>query len=426
MAGKRRAILVLAATAALAVVAYLPALGLPFIADDYLQIALARQYGPVSGWADLAADPLYRCRATSLVLTWWLEQLAGVNPLPFNLVSLGLHIVNTWLVFALGLWKPIGWRVSAAAAAFFAVYEGHQEAVVWFAAVPELLVFTFSLASLLVWLIWLQRGQPGWTLPLGAGAFFLLALLSKESAAVLPGLFLLTVLVHPGRWKRIAAASAPMLLISGLYTLMAFGAKTSHQHFNDGTFSTTSPVWVTLANSTGRMLWFWGLLALVAILWRRSGQWRPLLAIVAVWVIITFLPYSFIAYMPRVPSRHTYLASAGLSVLIGFAFLLIARQLSQWRAWAPAALAAVVVLHNCGYLWGKKQSQYLARAEPTEQLIKAGLAHPGPIRVRCFPYSPTIALTTLQVAAKHDTATVLFDEPAADSGIADFCYDRMP
>jgi len=426
MTGNRKAILVLAATAALAVVAYLPALGLPFIADDYLQIALARQYGPVSGWADLAADPLYRCRATSLILTWWLEQWAGVSPLAFNMVSLGLHVLNTWLVFALGLWKPIGWRVSAVAAAFFAVYEGHQEAVVWFAAVPELLVFTFGLASLLLWLLWIQGDNQGWGLPLGSAALFLLALLSKESASVLPGLFLLTALVHRGLWKRIALAATPMLMVSALYTLLTFAAKTNHLHFNDGTFSTSSAVWLTLANSTMRMLWFWGLLALITILWQRSGQWRPLLAVVGVWIIVAFLPYSFIAYMPRVPSRHTYLASAGLSVLIGFAFLLASDRLSKWRKWAPAALAAAVILHNCGYLWVKKQSQYIARAEPTEQLIKLGLTHPGPIQVRCFPYDSSIALSTLQVAANYDPARVFFKTAPPDLETTDFCYDRMP
>ena len=37
--------------ASLAVLAYLPALDSPFISDDYVQIDLARHYGPVSGWA---------------------------------------------------------------------------------------------------------------------------------------------------------------------------------------------------------------------------------------------------------------------------------------------------------------------------------------------------------------------------------------
>ena len=33
------------------------------------------------------------------------------------------------------------------AAAFFAVHEGHQEAIVWYSAISELLVFFFGLGS---------------------------------------------------------------------------------------------------------------------------------------------------------------------------------------------------------------------------------------------------------------------------------------
>jgi hypothetical protein len=47
---------------------------------------------------------------------------------------------------------------------FFAVYEGHQEAVMWYAALPELLVFFVSLATLLLWLRWRENGgrQGAW------------------------------------------------------------------------------------------------------------------------------------------------------------------------------------------------------------------------------------------------------------------------
>src|SRR6266511_3272483 len=134
--------------AGLAFLAYLRALGLPFISDDYVQIHFAREYGPVSGWAALSLDPLYRCRATSLLLTHWTECLFGLNPLAFRLSSLLLHIANCWLVLALGFWKPIGWRLAWFASAFFAINEGHQEAVIWYAALPELLVFFFALLCL--------------------------------------------------------------------------------------------------------------------------------------------------------------------------------------------------------------------------------------------------------------------------------------
>ena len=146
------------------------------------------------------ATSLYRCRATSIVLTYWTERFFGLAPLVYNLSSVLLHIFNTWLVFALGMWRPIGWRVSALAAAFFAVYEGHQEAVIWYAAIPELLVFFFSLVSLLLWMLWIRTGRRLYA----AGSFFafLLALLSKE-----PGVAVVPLLLLPVWTERVPCAA---------------------------------------------------------------------------------------------------------------------------------------------------------------------------------------------------------------------------
>src|SRR5262249_4114554 len=43
-------------------------------------------------------------------------------------------------------------------ACFFAVSQRHSEAVVWFAAAPELPGFLFVIASFLYWVGWLQSG----------------------------------------------------------------------------------------------------------------------------------------------------------------------------------------------------------------------------------------------------------------------------
>ena len=142
--------------ALLAVLAYFPSLSLPFISDDYLQIDVARHYGPASGWSALALDELYLCRATSVLLTHWTEEIFGLDPVVFRLSSLFFHIVNVCLIFALGRWKVIGWRAAAIAAGFFAVDQAHQEAVMWYAAVHEVLVFCFALLSMHAWLLWLD------------------------------------------------------------------------------------------------------------------------------------------------------------------------------------------------------------------------------------------------------------------------------
>jgi len=368
-----------AAFAALACLPYLPALTLPFISDDYLQIDLAREYGPVSGWGALAADPLYRARATSLVLTYWTERAFGFSPTPFNLSSLLLHVLNAWMLYALS--RKLGLAVipSALAAGFFAVQEGHQEAVIWYAAVHELLVFFFAAATLLAWLRFCDSSRRrDYAVAFGC---FLLALLSKESAvAIVPLLVLLAP--EPRRaWK----AALPFAAAAACYFGLAWAGQDANQHFGDGTFALTAPFWITLWNSTGRLLWIWGALALAALAVWRDRAWTPTLKIAAAWAFIFLLPYSFLTYMPRIPSRHTYLASAGLAWVVACGFMVF-RQRFQNLRWPVYALGTVIVLHNCGYVWFWKQAQFEKRAEPTEALVE--LARAGqPVRIECFPYT---------------------------------------
>ena len=403
----------LAALAVLAVAPYVRALGLPFISDDYLQVWLGRHYGPIAAWPDLAGDVLYRCRATSIVLTYWTERFFGLAPLAYNLSSLALHVFNTWLVFALGFWRPIGWRVAAAAAAFFAIYEGHQEAVIWYAAIPELLVFFFSLASLLLWMLWIRFGRRLYA----AGSFcaFLLALLSKEPGVVVVPLLLLPVWTERvplrrwlGPWLAFAAAAAA-------YTLMTFAGQSAHQHFHDGTFSLRAPVAMVMANSMVRMLWFWGLAALAAVMAWQARRWRPLLALALGWGVITLLPYSFLTYMPRVPSRHTYFASVALAWIVAAGLLTV---LPRWRRSAGVALVALLLAHNSAYVWTRKHRQFLERAMPTERLLSFVRENEGEIYVHCFPYPASLAVIAAEVALKRE---VHMGEP--HPGATVFCYE---
>lgn len=401
--------LLLLGLAAVAGLAYLPSQFLAFIADDYVQIRLARQYGAVSDWPALAADPLYRCRATSLVLTYWTERLFGLSPQVFNLSSLVVHILNTSLVFALGVWRPIGFRLSAAAAAFFAVAEGHQEAVIWYAALPELLVFTFVLGAFVLWVRWLQSPKAIWYA--GALGAYLLALLSKESAVCLVGLLALTWWLTPESRRRIALGMLPFAAAAVLYFVAAYVARSSHLHFNDGTFSLNAPFLLTLANSTGRLLWIWGLAALLVLAALDRARLARMAAIALPWIVVTFLPYSFLTYMPRVPSRHTYLASAGAALLVGAAFLALRNAGTARLRLAAAAAAGLMFVHNIGYLWLVKHPQYVQRAAATSALLDYARTHGRPIELECFPYSPVVAQYAVEIEFGWQTTDIRHKEP---------------
>ncbi len=416
---QRECVYVLAGLALLSVLVYLRALTLPFIADDYVQIRLGRDYGPASGWLGLAHDALYRCRATSILITHWTEGLFGLEPLAYNISSLLVHIVNTWLVFALGAWRLIGWRVAAVAAAFFAVHEGHQEAVMWYAALPELLVFTFGLLSVIFWALWLQSDRGGMRWYAASFVSFLLALASKESGVVVVPLVVVAWWFTPPRRRYSLMMAAPYAAAAVVYAIGIYVARSNHLFFHDGTFSLSAPFWITQFNSTGRLLWIWGFLALLAIaLWGRDVR-RPLLLFSALWIPITFLPYTFLTYMPRVPSRHTYFASAGLALIVAMGFLAICRRAPSSRRWVPAAVALVVILHNGGYIWTSKHAQYAERAASTEALVEFLRTVKDPVYITCFPYGFEVADLTARYRLGRK---VIYASPGEKVAGTQFCW----
>lgn len=400
----------MAGLAILAVVPYLRTVTLPFISDDYTQIWTGRHYGPMDRWIALAGDALYRCRATSLILTWWTERVFGLNSLVFNGSNLLLHVFNTWLIFALGAWRFIGWRLAAVAAAFFAVHEGHQEAVVWYAAIPETLMLFFSLAALLCWVLWIQGGRAGCLA--SSFAAFLLALASKEPAVAVVALALLPVWterVPVRRWLLPWLAFAAVALV---YTALVFAAGSNHLHLRDGTFT---PGWHFLPviwRSFARMFWIWGWLSLLALaLWRERGRMRLLLAAGA-WAAVALLPYSFITYMSRVPSRHTYFASVALAWVVAAALLVLWNRAGNRRAWAVGTVAVLIVLHNCGWIWTRKYQQFAERASPTEEFLEFVRGTEGTVYVHCFPYPVLVPIWAAEMRLGREVRAVHSPEDA--------------
>lgn len=424
----RRGVFIAAGLTGLCVLAYARALTLPLISDDFGCIETARRYGWVNGWSDLLRDPLYRCRALSNVIGYWLFEWGGLQPLVYNVASLLLHVLNTLLVAALGLWRPIGARVSIPAAAFFAVAEGHQEAVIWFAALPDLNVFTFTLIGFLAWVLWLQDGCRS-VLRYGmAMGSFTVALLSKESAVALVGLQVLALLVTRTPLRTGAVAIAPFAALAAMYFGVGWLARRGNHHFSDGTFSLTAPFLIVALHSIARMFWIWGFAAVAVLVILRRKQFLPLLGIALSWATITLLPYSFLLYMTRVPSRHTYLPSVGLALVVGAAFVVLCERFwPSHRALIATAVLAMIV-HNVGYIWTRKQQQFIERAQPTEVLMSLAKQTEGPITIECFPFPKAVAKSAVRLGAGSNPDRLRFvDTPgcrewryvADDSRVAD-------
>jgi hypothetical protein len=398
--------------AVLATLPYLPLFTQPFLSDDYIQLGLGRQYGPVSSWLDLLADPLYRCRATSILMTHWTEQWFGTAPLPFYTTSVLLHVLNTWLLLIAARRLGFGRVRSGIAAAFFAVYQAHQEAVMWYAALPELLLFFFCACFLLSWNSFLRReSNVQYVL---AMLWFVLALLSKEAAVILvPVAAALAYQRERGLFR-----VAPFALAAVVYTAAIFGARDEHLHLNDGTFSLQAPFVAIWAKSLGRMLWFSGFLAILAIAAWHRWAWRAVMPAV-IWMGVALLPFSFLLYMPVVPSRHTYLASAGIGFLVATGLLVTSARFRTHRWILPVSLL-MLLTHNTTYVLVKKRSQFLERAAATEDLLRVASGTKGLIYMTCFPYGRDVAEKAIEIKLAQSPSRLVWDT-APPPGVITFC-----
>jgi hypothetical protein len=406
----------------LAVASYLPTLTQPFIEDDYPNILLARHYGTPSGWLQMAHDPVNRVRATTFILTNCIERIFGLRPAAFYSVSILLHILNCCLVFALGRSPVVGFQVSKWSAAFFAIYEGHQEAVMWYSASNELLLFFFGTLSLLCWLIFIEQEKPRRRWYLASIGFFVLALLSKESAIIfVPLLFLALLQSKTGRQR--VWFLAPFVVLAIVYGMLIIKTRSYSFRFHDQSFELTAPFWETWTESFFALLIPWGWLAIVAlVIWQRS---RQVLTSAGIWISLSLMPYMFVGYMHRIPSRQIYLASAGLALIAGAAVVgLRERTVRSSRAWIAAAILTIVLFHNFSYLWFRKHEQFLQRAQPTEQLISFVRDASGPVYVRCFPRPRIIGDAAVEATLGVPAGTLIWEEDEARRRAASsFCYE---
>ncbi len=137
----------------------------------------------------------------------------GLNASAFHLTNVGLHALNTALVYALGR-RLGGAGMAGVAAIVFALHPANHEAVFWVAGRFDLFSTAWILAALV--LFWSERAALR-----GAGAVcFAMALLCKESAAsVLVLAPEYGVIVQRRDWRWALWQLAPLAVVSVAYLL---------------------------------------------------------------------------------------------------------------------------------------------------------------------------------------------------------------
>jgi hypothetical protein len=199
-----------------------------FLADDFLLIQYARDFT-----FDLhrllttpGGDGFFR--PVTHIFFGLLYRWAGFDPLRWHVAGFVLHEVNTALVFAIlrrmGLARPPAWF----AAALFAIHATRPEAVVWVGGRFDLLATFFVLASVALFLAFLDAGEePHVPFPHGRRWFYwgaalvatVLGILSKESAYAGPPILAMIALTRRhdswtrGTLKRWAVTLTPFFAV---------------------------------------------------------------------------------------------------------------------------------------------------------------------------------------------------------------------
>jgi tetratricopeptide (TPR) repeat protein len=177
-------------------VTYLGTVRFGFVYDDNPQIVnnpilrawhYVPQYFASSVWkqmAPLISENYYR--PIFLLLMRASYALFAARPLGWHLLAIAMHLLVTWLMYAL-VRKLTGQFTTAwLAALLFGVHPIHHEVVAWVSGVTESLFAIFFLLSFLAYLRSREGAKAFWmTL---SCALFALALLSKETAIILPAL----------------------------------------------------------------------------------------------------------------------------------------------------------------------------------------------------------------------------------------------
>lgn len=145
-------------------------------------------------------------------------QLWGTNPFGYHFTNVVLHIVNAFLVYLFVSLLLKQTNLAFLTSLLFAAHPIQSEAVAWISGRNDLLLTFFALISIILHLRW-TRFQ-GWRRQLVYSCYLLAyagALLTKESAIILPLLFLLIDYFYPGSKKNITRYYAGIVLVSVLY-----------------------------------------------------------------------------------------------------------------------------------------------------------------------------------------------------------------
>lgn len=386
--------------AVLCLLTYLPMFDNGFISDDF--VIIARLGSIASDPFFLFSEPPECFRFTSYVCFGALKFLFGYGAAAFYAFNLLVHVINSLLVWRLVTRLSHSEATGRIAAVLFAVMQGHQEAVMWLAAMNETLLGLFMLLCLLSW----EAKRKSWS-----SLLYVPALFSKESALILMGL----IPCISGRsvpTRRDIIHYCTLGCVSAGFIALFFTLASRNFMINTGTYSLGTHAITVFFNSMHRMLFPYVYLVVIIALWQRRKIGVVANALPGLgYAAIALLPYVFLTYDNHVTSRQEYLAS------IGIAWMLAALVLNLRTSGLRKAFVVIFILANICYIWFRKDAQFEIRAAPTGELIEI-LRERSPQKLLLvdFPYNPWVAKYAANMVDGWNPTMIHVNEPAPDDG----------
>jgi tetratricopeptide (TPR) repeat protein len=265
--------------AALAFGIYANALGNGFVSDDDTQLLRnpmltdwreIPQIFQHDAWAFSWHGTSNYYRPLQMVLYLAMYYAFGFNAFIFHLAMLLIHVANTLLVYHLGQKWLRGPHTALVAGILFAVHPIHNEAVVWIAVLPDILLTLIVLVCLILFLRW--DAAPRRRQIAALAVLFFLALITKEPGAMLAPLLAGYEFLYLGRalwpvaprgqrrtlWDN-WALYASLMAAFGVYAVMrihALGAMAPAQgvHTELHGMALTLSIIVTLGQYLGKLM----------------------------------------------------------------------------------------------------------------------------------------------------------------------------
>ena len=379
---------VLACSAAvlLAGLVYLNSLNNPFVYDDARSILNNRS---LTTRASVTAVVRENVSRPLVSLSYFIDHaIWGPAPLGYHVTSVLLHMLNVALLFlftrgvAIDRLRGEGMArerratlAAGVAATLFAVHPMMTEAVGYISGRSDLLSGTFMLLSFVTVRQWLNTDRSFW-LAVALAAFFL-ALSAKETAIVLPVLFLYYILLvrndpPAARRRHLIMLCGPLLAIAivgasvrlGLFVFVEYAGAVGWQWrfalseldvFTRYLALMIAPVGQTIFHGVPATTSFLEPRAIVAM--TTTAIWVALILLAAkrrsiggfglTWFVLMLLPSAILVLLNRaepMAERRVYFASAGLFLAVGHGAAAMATMFGSARRFTRVILAAAGVV----------------------------------------------------------------------------------